>query len=81
MPDLEPIFIAENVREADIVEGVLEDEGIEFKQRLAPVMRETSAVCYQGTLFEVNTVDADHSRRLLLAKGLSRGIVPNSDPV
>lgn len=74
----EPIFIAANVREADFVEGVLEDEGIEFTQRLEPFMRETSGVCYQGVLFEVLAGQAEYCRRVLTDKGLARGIVPAS---
>ena len=75
MSGLKPIFIAANVREADLVERVLEEEGIEFKQRLEPVTRETSGVCYQGVLFEVSDGQAEHCRRLLTAKGLESGIM------
>jgi hypothetical protein len=74
----EPIFIAANVREADFVESVLEDEGIEFTQRLEPFMRETSSVCYQGVLFEVLAGQAEYCRRVLTEKGLERGILPTS---
>jgi hypothetical protein len=71
----EPIFVAANVREADFVERVLDDEGIEYSQRLEPSLNETSGVCYQGTLFEVVASEADRCRRLLKEKGLERGIV------
>lgn len=74
MPDLEPIFLAANVREADAVERVLEDEGVDFKQRLEPALRESSGVCYQGTLFEVAAADAERCRSLLVGRGLARGI-------
>ena len=72
---LEPIFVAANVREADYVESVLEDEGVEFAQRLEPFMRESSGVCYQGTLFEVVPGEAEYCRRVLTDKGLARGIL------
>lgn len=72
---LEPIFVAANAREADYVESVLEDEGVEFTQRLEPFMRESSGVCYQGTLFEVVRGEAEYCRRLLSDKGLARGIL------
>ncbi len=64
MTDFEPIFIAANVREADFVERVLKDEGIEFRQRLELAMREDSGICYQGILFEVSASVADRCRRL-----------------
>ena len=73
----EPIFIAANVREADFVERVLDDEGIEYSQRLEPFMRETSGVCYQGVLFEVAGGQAGYCRRLLAEKGLERGVISN----
>jgi hypothetical protein len=75
---MQPIFIAANVREADFVESVLEDEGVEFTQRLEPFMRETSGVCYQGVLFEVLAGQGEYCRRVLTDKGLARGIVPTS---
>src|SRR6266487_1807049 len=77
-PLFEPIFIAANVREADFVENVLEDEGVEYTQRLEPFMRETSGVCYQGVLFEVMAGQADYCRHVLTEKGLARGIVSTS---
>ena len=72
---MEPVFIAASAREADFVESVLEEEGIEFAQRLEPVPHETSGVCYQGVLFEVPGEHAAQSRRLLVERGLARGIV------
>ena len=72
---LEPIYVAANVREADSVESVLEDEGVEFAQRLEPFLRECSGVCYQGTLFEVVSGKAEYCRRVLTDKGLTHGIL------
>jgi hypothetical protein len=72
---LEPIFVAATTREADYVESLLEDEGVEFAQRLEPFMRESSGVCYQGTLFEVPDAEAEYCRRVLADKGLARGIL------
>jgi hypothetical protein len=74
--NLEPVFIASNVREADLVERVLQSAGVEFKQRLEGTLRETSEVCYLGTLFEVSPNDADRCRTLLKEKGLGSGLVP-----
>jgi hypothetical protein len=76
-PEREPVFIAANVREADFVEQLLDEAGIEYEERLEAFMREelASAVCYQGTLFEVLEGQADDCRRLLTEKGLGRGIV------
>jgi hypothetical protein len=74
---LEPIFIAANVREAEFVEKILDEEGIEYSQRLEAFMREglTTNVCYQGILFEVLEGQAGYCRKILAEKGLERGVV------
>jgi hypothetical protein len=77
-PSYEPIFVAANVREADFVESVLDDEGVEFTQHLEPSMRETGGVCYQGVLFEVIAGQADYCRRVPTEMGLARGMIPTS---
>lgn len=53
-PEREPVFIAANVREADFVEELLDEAGIEYEEKLEAFTRDdvSSAVCYQGTLFE-----------------------------
>lgn len=76
--NLEPVFLASNVHEADLAEGVLSSAGIHFKQRLEGSMRETSEVCYLGTLFEVSPSDAERCRTLLKRKGLESGLVLRS---
>jgi hypothetical protein len=68
--DLSRLFLATNIREADLVERLLDAAGIEYTQKLEPVMHETSNVCYQGTLFEVREDQADAGRRLLKENGL-----------
>jgi len=73
----EAIFIAANVAEANVVERLLEAEGIEFE--LTPeafLQHPTSNVCLQGLLFEVPAAQAEHCRRLLTEGGLASGVVP-----
>ena len=65
----EPIFFAATAREADAVEQILEEEGIEFSQRLAAMPHETSNVCFQGFLFEVPSEQAERCRQLLAENG------------
>jgi hypothetical protein len=70
----EPIFITADMREADSVERVLDDAGVDYSMRLDLVPRDGGA-CYQGVLYEVAADDADKCRRLMLEQGLSRGLV------
>lgn len=66
----EAVFVAANTREADFVEKLLEQEGIEYDVRLEAFTRETSSVCYQGLLFEVLPGQADYCRKLFERIGL-----------
>jgi len=70
----EPVFITADMREADSVERTLDEAGMEYSMRLDAVPREGGA-CYQGILYEVAADDAEKCRRLMLDKGLSRGLV------
>jgi hypothetical protein len=70
----EPIFIAENTREAENVERVLDEAGVSYSMRLDALPREGGA-CFQGILYEVAADDADRCRRLMLVEGLSRGLL------
>ena len=70
----EPIFITADMREADSVERTLDEAGMEYSMRLDAVSRDGGA-CFQGVLYEVASDDAEKCRRLMLSKGLSRGIV------
>ena len=70
----QPIYVAENTTEADRVEQVLDQAGVDYSLRLDAVPREGGA-CYQGILYEVAADDAKKCRRLMLDQGLSRGIV------
>ena len=73
--NLEPVFVAANVAEADFVARLFEKEGIPYQERLEAVMRETSNVCYQGTLFEVPAKNAGYCRELLGRIGMQGGII------
>lgn len=70
----QPIYFAETTTEADRVEQVLDQAGVDYTLRLDAMPREGGA-CYQGILYEVGGDEAHKCRRLLLDRGLSRGIV------
>jgi hypothetical protein len=71
----EPIFIAANVAEANVVERLLEAEGIEFEiTREAFLPQTSSTACLQGLLFEVAADRANGCRRLLAERGLGRSV-------
>jgi len=75
----EAIFIAANVAEANIVERLLEAEGVEFEITPEAFLQQpASNVCLQGLLFEVATEHAEQSRRLLTERGLGGGVVGKS---
>ena len=75
-PELEAVFIAANVAEAEEVERLLESEGIEYEMRPEAFTRGTlSAACYQGPLFEVLGGQAEYCRRKLEAAGLGKGLI------
>jgi hypothetical protein len=72
----EGVFIAANVAEAELVERLLEGEGIEFELTPEAFTRGTlTGACLQGLLFEVLPGHAGYCRRLLLDAGLERGVV------
>ena len=73
----EPVFIAANVREAELVERLLDEKDVEYAQRLEPVPHDTSNVCYQGILFTVAEERAEECRQLLIGKGLAQGVIPS----
>lgn len=76
-PDLEPIFIAGNVREIQAVEDLLTAEEIEYEVRPEAFGHAImGGVCYQGLLFLVLGGQAEYCRRLLLERGLTKGLVP-----
>ena len=72
----QPIFITADLREADSVERVLDDAGVDYSARLEAVPREGGA-CFQGILYEVSEDVAEKCRKLMLDSGLSKGLLPN----
>jgi len=77
MPMREPIFIAANVPEANVVERLLDAEGIEFEITSEAFLQQPmSNVCLQGLLFEVPAGQAEQCRRLLTDRGLGSRVVP-----
>lgn len=80
--ELEPVFIAANVREIDRVEQLLRNEGIEYEVRPETFERFVvlGSSCYQGLLFEVLSGQAAYCRSLLEKSGLARGVIYERDP-
>ena len=77
MPMREAIFIAANVAEAQVVEQLLTAENIEFEITPEAFLQQTTSnACLQGLLFEVLAEQGEHCRRLLIERGLGRGVVP-----
>jgi hypothetical protein len=72
----EPIFIAANVEEAEFVEAMLEEEGIDYEVRPEAFMAGVlGATCLQGLMYEVLAGQAPYCRRLLTDRGLKRGVI------
>jgi tRNA G18 (ribose-2'-O)-methylase SpoU len=74
------IFIAANVAEAELVEQLLDGEGIAYQVTPEPFLSGIlTGVCHQGLMFEVLSAQAQDCRDLLTRAGLSRGVVPPPD--
>lgn len=70
------VFIAATVGEAEVIEKLLDGEGIEYDITPEAVARPLrGATCYQGLLFEVDAAWAEECRRLLRERGFGEGIV------
>jgi len=71
--NLEPVFIAANVREIEFVEQLLQSEGIQYRVRPEPFGRRLpfAGGPYHGLLFEVLASQAQYCRRLLSEAGLT----------
>jgi hypothetical protein len=73
--NLEPIFIAANVREAEFIERLLEEEGIDYEVRPEAFQKEGRAACFEGLMFEVLAGQASYCRKLLEDRGLKAGML------
>ena len=73
--DLEPVFIAGSVAEAEFVEKLLDSEGIDYSLSPEPYMKMIGGVCLQGLLFEVIPGQAGYCRNLIAQRGLARGVI------
>jgi len=77
----ERVFIAANVREAEFVERLLDEEAIEYEVRPEVFERGVmlGATCFQGLLFEVLPGQADYCRKLIEKSGLGHGVIYESE--
>lgn len=71
----EPLFIAANVAEAEFIERLLEEEGIEYEVRPEAFVNSLSGTCMQGLMFEVLAGQREYCRKLIEERGLKRGLV------
>ncbi|HEY7677350.1 MAG TPA: hypothetical protein VIG69_09775 [Candidatus Methylomirabilis sp.] len=79
--DVEPVFIAGSVREAERVEEVLTRLGIEFAVKIEPFVRYILAVLpseHEGAAFYVLSGHSAYCRRALAAAGLGSGLMGDS---
>ena len=79
--DVEAIFIAGSVREAERVEKVLTQHGIEFAVKIKPFVRSTLRVFrsqHEGAAFYVLSGQSASCRRVLAAADLSSGLIGDS---
>jgi hypothetical protein len=72
----ETVFVARNANEEERVERILAAAGIVFDVTLDAVDRpKPGAVCFLGLQYRVTVAEAQRCRELLIASGLSHGIV------
>ena len=70
------IFVAVNLSEAEKVEGVLNERGIDYAVNIEPYYRISPFQTeHQGVAFYVKSEHADFFRRILKEKGLGTGVV------
>jgi hypothetical protein len=77
-PQLEPVYLAGNIREVGFIEDLLKSEGIDYCVRPEAFTQGTltAGACFQGLLFEVLPGQADYCRRLFESRDLRTGIIP-----
>ena len=75
--DLERVFIAAKLTEAQRVEEVLTLEGVEYVVNVEPFMAGVFSTFRprNGAVFYVASTQADYSRSKLISAGLGRGVV------
>ena len=65
------LTIAATAGEADRVARILEEERIEYDERLDAGEGDAGAVCYLGTAFFVAPTDLERARRALVSNGIA----------
>lgn len=78
--ELEPVFLAASVREAALVEKLLDENGIAYDLTPEAFVRSAAGVCFQGLLFSVRAAEAGNLRRLLAERGLQQGLIDPHSP-
>jgi len=79
--DVELVFIAGSVREAQRVEEVLTQQGFEFAVEIEPFVRYVLEVFpseHEGAAFYVLSGRSAYCRRALAAAGLASGVIGTS---
>jgi hypothetical protein len=74
--DISRIFIAASVKEAEAVEDILTQDGIDYALSLEPFAQGLFTSQRNGVAFYVLSAQAVYCRNLLESKGLSSGLTP-----
>ncbi len=69
------IFIAASIKEAEFVEDILTQDGIDYAVALEPFTQGIFVSERNGTAFYVLSGQASYCRKLLESKGLSSGLI------
>ena len=76
----EAVYLAASAAESDFVEQLLDQAEIEYQLTPEPFLNHAeSEVCLQGLLVRVPSSRAEEIRKVLIDRGLARGVLPRSD--
>jgi hypothetical protein len=79
VPELEIVYIAGNIREAEALEAFFAEQEIEYE--VIPCQFEHSMSfggVFAGVSFQVLAGQAPYCRRILLERGFTKGLVPST---
>ncbi len=77
--DWEPIFATRSAAEERRAEQALAAERITYTVSLEATEPTGSSTCFLGTVYAVAYADAERARRVLIANGLSVGILDHGE--
>ncbi len=77
--DISRIFIAASVKEAELVEKILTQNGIDYAISLEPYTRLFFGTERNGLAFYVLSFQEQYCRELLSSRGLTLGLTPEDE--